>query len=81
MIIGMPARAADSASTRSPRWAVRALTPIGAMPNGAFHSRPNNIFFCDRPATLFSTRGRKRSSSKAARLSRLDAPVSAAPAT
>jgi len=81
MMNGIPAAAAARASTTSPRYAESAVMPMGAMPNGAFHSRPSNEAAVVRRETSTRTRGAKPHSAKAARLSRKEASVSAAPET
>ena len=80
MIIGTPSAAAARACTRSPRYALSALMPIGAMPNGDAWRLPNSSTAWLRPDTLRSTRVTKPNSENAARLSCSESESSAPPA-
>ncbi len=54
---------------------------MGGMPKGAAWAAPNSARAAERAAVSRSARGTKPHSAKAARLSRSDWSVSAAPAT
>ena len=60
MIIGTLACAAASAGTISPRYAVSAVSPSGAMPKGAAYSRSNKEVAVLRREMSTITRGTKR---------------------